>query len=401
MNFEPGRVSVIIISLIFLVATICLFELSPIALADTSANSQAATAYNISGYVFVDGLPMDNVSVSTAYGGGNNGVTGPDGAGRHGYYTLSTQASQGPAKVIAMYTGSENSHAANFSTSALIDHPDTAAGYGIMNLFIDTNQTVAASVSQPEGKLLDRAVGVVNNFISQITNWVKINSGVSPYNNATSGSVVSRAYMFDASEISYTDLALVDANNTRKEIYHVRSDDHGFYNFTVVKNTYNISSGDYDSSYRLKADVYANVSGGRALVGEGISQPFSLMPGQTANVTAVVFTWPYNITVTGPDSLGMNGEDHVTYSAYVTDGLGKPVADGNMIQFTLSNNNIGMGELAANGSSAPSGLYVTVPTRGGYARAEYGWVTRPGVNAIKAAYEQNMNVNSSTAVELR
>ncbi len=56
-----------------------------------------------------------------------------------------------------------------------------------MNLFIDTNHDHRASVSQPDGKLLDRVTGVFNNFISQITNWVKINSGVSPYNNATSG----------------------------------------------------------------------------------------------------------------------------------------------------------------------------------------------------------------------
>ena len=174
--------------------------------------------------------------------------------------------------------------------------------------------------------------------------------------------------MFDGSEISYTDLALVDANDTRKEMYHVRSDEHGFYNFTVVKNTYNINSGDYDSSYRLKADLYANVNDSMMLIGEGISAPFSLMPGQTANVTAVVFTRPNNITVRGPDSIGMNGNDHVTYTAYVTDGLGHPVPDGYMVQFTLSNNNVGMGELAPEGQAAPSGLYVTAPTSGGNAR---------------------------------
>ncbi len=147
-----------------------------------------------------------------------------------------------------------------------------------------------------------------------------------------------------------------------KEMYHVRSDAHGFYNFTVVKNTYNINSGDYDRSYRLKADLYANVNNSRMLIGEGISEPFSLMPGQTVNMTAVVFTRPNNIAVSGPDSMGMNGNDHVTYTAYVTDGLGHPVPDGCMIQFTLSNNNVGMGQLGPKGSSTPSGLFVSAPT---------------------------------------
>ena len=396
MSFERGKVPNII-SLIILATTIWLFSLMPIALADTSTGSNAAN-YNISGYVFVDGMPTDNMTVNTSYGGGSNTVTGLDGAGRHGYYIMSVKVSQGPAKVIATYAGLP---AANISTSAQIDHPNTYAGYGTLNLFIDTNQTTMASVSQPEGKILDRVAGVVNNFISQITNWVKINSGVSPYNNATSGAVVSMAVMFDGSGVSYTDLALVDANDTRKEMYHVRSDDHGFYNFTVVKNTYNINSGDYDSSYRLKADLYARVNDSMMLIGEGISAPFSLMPGQTAHATAVVFTRPNNITVSGPDSIGMNGNDHATYTAYVTDGLGHPVPDGCMVQFTLSNNNIGMGQLAPEGQSASSGLYVNARTSGGNAMAEYGWVTRPGVNAIKAAYEQDMNVNSSTAVELR
>ncbi len=401
MSFEHGKIPAINISLIILVATICLFAITPMALADTSARSPAHTSYNISGYVFVDGMPTDNVLVYTAYGEGSGAVTGLDGAGRHGYYSLSTIASQGPARVTAVYTGSENSHASNFSTSASIDHPNTDTGYGTMNLFIDKNQTTVVSVAQPNGKLLDRVAGVVNNFISQISNWVKINSGVSPYNNATSGTVVSRAVMFDASEISYTDLALVDANNTRKELYHVKSDEHGFYNFTVVKNTYNINSGDYDRSYRLKADLYVSVNDGKLLIGEGLSEPFSLMPGQTVAMTAVVFTRPNNITVNGPSSMGMNGNDHVTYTAYVTDGLGRPVPDGCMIQFTLSNNNVGMGQLGPKGSGTSTGLFITVPTVGGNATAEYGWVTRPGVNAINAAYALDMNVNGSTAVELR
>jgi hypothetical protein len=396
MSFRMSKVPAGVMTMVILVSTICLFALTPMALA---ASSQ--TSYNISGYVFVDGMPMDNVQVHTAYGGGNNTTTGPDGAGRHGYYKLSTTASNGPIKVLANYTGIESSHATDFSTSALIDRPNTDTGYGTLNLFIETNQTAAASMNPPEGHLLDRVAGVFNNFISQITNWVKINSGVSPYNNATSGAVVSRAVMFDASNISYTDLALVDANDTRKEMYHVRSDEHGFYNFTTVKNTYNINTGDYDNSYRLKADIYANVSGSAALVGEGISQPFSLLPGQTAFATAVVFPRPFNIDVQGPTSLGMNGEDHVTYTAYMTDAWGAPVPDGYLIQFTLSNNNVGMGELAMNRSGTPSGLFVTAPTSGGYARAEYGWVTRPGENSIITTYEQDMNVNSSAAVELR
>lgn len=396
MSFERVKIPAMTISMILLVATICLFTLAGI-----SAQAQSATSYNLSGYVFVDGVPTDNVLVYTTYGGGSNAVTGPDGAGRHGYYTLSTAASPGPAKILALYTGSNISHSSNFSTSAVIERPDADAGYGTLNLFIDTDQNVTASVSQPEGKLIDRVADVFNNFIWQISNWVKINSGVSPYNNATSGAVVSRAIMFDGSAISYTDLALVDANDTRKEMYHVRSNERGFYNFTVVRNTYNINSGDYDSSYRLKADLYGDVNGKRMLIGEGVSAPFSLMPGQVANVTAVIFTRPNNITVSGPDSIGMTGNDHVTYTAYVTDGMDRPVPDGCRIQFTLSNNNIGMGELAPNGSSVASGLYVTASTSGGYARAEYGWVTRPGVNAIRAAYEQDMNVNASTAVELR
>ncbi|HEY3422019.1 MAG TPA: hypothetical protein VGK13_02590 [Methanocellaceae archaeon] len=401
MNFQHGKIPTGIMTLIILVSAICLFMLTPIALADNSARSQSSVPYHISGYVFVDGIPMDNVLIHTDYGGGNNTTTGPDGAGRHGYYTLSTIASQGPTKVIAVYGGNESSNDANFSTLALIDHPNTDTGYGTLNLFIETNPAVAAPMTQPEVHMLDRVAGVVNNFISQITNWVKINSGVSPYNNATSGAVFSRAVMYDASEISYTDLALVDAKDTRKEMYHVRSDEHGFYNFTTVKNTYNINSGDYDSSYRLKADVYANVSGKISRVGEGISPAFSLMPGQTARATAVIFPSPFSIEVQGPAFVGMNGQDHMTYSAYMTDAWGRPVPDGYMVQFALSNNNVGMGELAVNGSSTPSGLFVTVPTAGGYARAEYGWVTRPGINEVKAAYEQNMNVNSSADVELR
>ncbi len=105
MSFEHGKIPAINISMIILVATICLFALTPIALADTSANSQPAVAYNISGYVFVDGMPMDNVLVYTTNGGDNRHGNGADGAGRHGYYSLSAIASQGPVKVIAVYTG--------------------------------------------------------------------------------------------------------------------------------------------------------------------------------------------------------------------------------------------------------------------------------------------------------
>ncbi len=401
MSDQHGKIPAGMMTVIILVFTICLFSLTPLALADISASSQASVHYYISGYVFVDGMPTDNVLIHSDYEQGKNTTTGPDGAGRHGYYVLSMVSSTDPARVTAIYTDNESSRATNFSTSAFIDRPNLDTGYGSLNLFIETSPAVANPTIQPEGKLLDRVTGVFNNFISQITNWVKINSGVSPYNNATSGAVVSRAVMFDASEISYTDLALVDANDTSKEMYHAISDTHGFYNFTVVRNTYNINSGDYDRNYRLKADLYASVGNVKTLLGEGVSAPFSLMPGQTAYATAVIFTNPSNITVLGPDSMGMNGNDHVTYTANVTDCLGRPVPDGYVVQFTLSNNNVGMGELAPNGSSTPSGLFVMAPTSGGNARAEYGWVTRPGVNAINAAYEQDMKINSSAAVELR
>ena len=359
-----------------------------------------AQPYSITGYVYVDGVPTDNVTVSTNYSAGAATLTGQDSAGRHGYYILNLTASNGTALVKATYLDPQFSPAMNITANSSIENPDTALGFNTVNFFFDTSTTMMTMSPPQEKKFLAQVSDVVNNFISQITTWVKINSGESPYNNATSGAVYAHATMFDGSNATDADLTIVAANDTDLAWYRAVSDEKGVYNFTGIQNTYNIDTGDYDSSYRLKAEIYANASGQRVLLGKGVSEAFALLPGQTLNRTAVIFTQPYNITVQGPGAIATNGADYASYKAYVTDAEGRPVPDGCQIQFTLTNNNIGMGGLAPNTSNMMSGLYVIVPTYGGYASAKYGWATRTGENVVKASYMSDLVVNGSTPVKL-
>jgi hypothetical protein len=374
MSRESGNILAGIISLLIVAAMLL-----------THA-AAAMQPYVISGYVFVNGVPADDVLVYTSYGGGSNAVTGADSAGRHGYYALMTSASGGPATVIAVYAKAQNASAGNYSATATIERPDTADGYDAQSLFIDTSQSPVSPAPVPSRSPLDNIAHVVNNFISRLADWAT-NIG----NSAGSGTVIARAATFDAADVPHAYMALVNASNQSEEIHRAQADDQGTYRFEGVKSSYNASSGGYDRAYCLKAQAYGNTS-------EGVSMPFAVIPGQTVNMTAVIFPKPSNITLQGPGRVGKNS--HAMYMAYVTDDLGHPVADGYMIRFTLSGNDTASGQFGAKGAETPTGQSITVPTRGGYAEVEYGWAARAGNNTINAAYRDDTKVKGSMTVTL-
>lgn len=376
MSRESGNILAgIILSLI-----IAAMLLAPAAVASV------APTYTISGYVFVNGEPTNDVLVHTSYGGGGNAVTVADSAGRRGYYTLVMTASDGPATVTAIYAKAQNVSAGNYSATATIEHPDTADSYDTQNLYIDTSQAPVSTTQTPSHGPLDNIAHVVNNFIGRLADWAA--SIGSP---SGSGTVIARAATFDAAEVPHAYLALVNASNQSEEIYRAQADDHGIYHFQGVKSSYNATSGSYDRAYCLEAKAYGNTS-------EGLSTPFSVMPGQAVNVTAVIFPKPSNITLHGPERVDV--DSHAMYMAYVTDALGHPVADGDRIRFTLSGNDTAPGQLGAKGAETPAGRSIVVPTRGGYAEVEYGWAARTGNDTINAAYRDDMKVNGSIAVAL-
>lgn len=382
MSRESGNILAGIISSLI----VAVMLLAPATVADAASMQPVSNAYTISGYVFVNGEPTNDVLVYTSYGGGSNAVTGADSAGRRGYYTLVMPTSDGPATVIAVYAKAQNLSAGNYSATATIEYPDTADGYDTQNLYIDTSQAPAPPELTPSHGPLDNIAHVVNNFIGRLADWAA--SIGSPSGSDT---VIARAATFDAAEVPHAYMALVNASNQSEEIYRAQADDHGTYRFQGVKSFYNATSGAYDRAYCLKAKAYGNTS-------EGVSTPFSVMPGQAVNVTAVIFPKPSNITLQGPERVDVNC--HAMYMAYVTDALGHPVADGNMIRFTLSGNDTAMGQFGAKGAEMPAGRSIMVPTRGGYAEVEYGWATRTGNDTINAAYRDDMKVNGSIAVVL-
>jgi hypothetical protein len=383
MSRESGNILAGIISSLI----VAVMLIAPAAVADAASMQPVSNAYTISGYVFVNGEPTNDVLVYTSYGGGSNAVTGADSAGRRGYYALVMPMSDGPATVIAIYAKAQNVSAWNYSATATIEHPDTADGYDTQNLYIDTSQVPVSPALMPSHGPLDNIAHVVNNFIGRLADWAA-SIGV---DNASSGTVVARAATFNAAEVPHAYLALVNASNQSDELYRAQADDHGVYRFQGVKSSYNTTSGAYDRAYCLKAKAYGNTS-------EGLSTPFSVMQGQAANVTAVIFPKPSNITMQGPKRVDVNS--HAMYMAYVTDALGHPVADGNMIRFTLSGNDTAPGQFGAKWAETPAGRSIVAPTRGGYAEVEYGWATRTGNDTINAAYRDDMKVNGSITIAL-
>ena len=91
-------------------------------------------------------------------------------------------------------------------------------------------------------------------------------------------------------------------------------------------------------------------------------------------------------------SIVANASDNVTLSAYVTDLLNEPVADGFVVTFSLNDTTAGSGLFGSEAGTAPVGNTITATTVNGYARVRFGWATRNGAIDIKAAWAEDDSV---------
>ncbi len=180
-------------------------------------------------------------------------------------------------------------------------------------------------------------------------------------------------------------VAIVNAFNTSQAYYEYdgQTDSDGYFQFTDINNSYSASG------YQYLYKVYVNHS----MFGEGFSDTFFVQENATATSNIIINMMPAHVTLV-PDnsSIVANASDNVTLSAYVTELLNEPVADGFVVTFSINDTTAGSGLFGTEAGTAPVGNTITATTVNGYARVRFGWATRNGAINIKAAWAEDASV---------
>jgi PGF-CTERM protein len=223
--------------------------------------------------------------------------------------------------------------------------------------------------------------------------WTK-----APASVGATGSVVGRVTTANSSVgLGYAFIAIVNASNTSQEFYNTTADANGYYQMTGINSTGVVGAP------VLSYKIYANHS----LFGEGLSNAFGVEPNSTANTGVVIFPLPAKIVLTAERNHVLSDNmDHTTLSAYVTDALGMPVADGYDIVFVINESTFDekTGFLAIENANYPTGRTpaektITVPTKGGYAKVDFGYGNNSGNSTeIIASFAGNANINASIKI---
>lgn len=236
------------------------------------------------------------------------------------------------------------------------------------------------------------------------------------------GSVSGRITIYnDTVGLSGAYVAIVNAADPTHEYFNTTTNEDGYYQILNVN-----ASVAYGGSSKGAYVIYAN----HTLFGEGYSEPFDVTyntisnRGGTATANVIMTPIPASIVVTAEKSnVVADSLDNTKISAYVTDALGNPVADGTLVYFKINNttgfkldNTLGgaynkdlngvfnvasPGSLPAGQSGVPGQFSVNVSTKGGYAELNYGWVAESlaGENVtIEAYYAEDMLINGSTTI---
>lgn len=166
--------------------------------------------------------------------------------------------------------------------------------------------------------------------------------------------------------LANTDILIVNAANTLQAFYVGKSDSNGYYQFVGVNTTYNSVTGTYDNRYK----IYAYNS----TFGECYSNAFPVEEYSTAPANVVVIPLPSHVVISQNKSvLVANGSDNLSISAYLTDSLGDPVADGTHVYFIINNGSTYDAARMGHWGST-SDRRIELQTKNGYAQATYGWI---------------------------
>ena len=220
-----------------------------------------------------------------------------------------------------------------------------------------------------------------------VIGYTNVYSAVQHGNGAVTGRVTTSV----GNGVKGARVTIVSAYDKSLELYNTTSDAYGYYNFTGIRDTLN-ANGTLSNGYLVR--VYSST------YGEGYSTAFGVIPNHTA-VTSVIVSKPVKIVVTAEKSrIVANGTDHTTISAYVTDAFGNRVSDGTMIRFHMGTNASSMGMFAGADKGVPeSSSDMIVPTANGYAKIEFGWMTKAKAsNTIYAYWANSSAVKGTTTI---
>lgn len=228
-------------------------------------------------------------------------------------------------------------------------------------------------------------------MVSQYTVVVNVGVSTSTSNTPTpsaypAGSITGRVTTQNTTiGIAGASVAVVDSWNSTTILYSTTADSQGYYQFTGIPQT----SG--QTEYML----WAHASG----LGEGYSHSFSVIAGATSVTSIVIFALPAHITLSGGNTVHADGVNNTTITAYVTDSLGSPVANGWKI--TYSESDTSTGGWFSGWATGPLVTTISSDTYNkGYATMTWGWATKTGTVTITATSDLNPSVHSSMDINV-